>query len=624
MNRPRRLTGQQCLELLSQLAEDDSGGSGDEMDTDSNSESISPDQCVSSDSEGKSGSGTDSDTEAFEKDQVSTTQSNVQTAEADAGVQSSGRKVQNTDPSKLSLLAHSASRIVGRGRGRGRGKALSAAEPTVSVESGRDGTTWYSTRPGLSCSGRLAQHNILKEVPGPTQYARRRIKEGEVATAFHLLMDESMFRHIQNCTQNEARQRLQDNSWTVSMDELYAFVAILYARGSYGASKLDLKKLWDKTWGPSFFKDTMARDRFREIMRFLRFDVKSSRSQRLENDKFALASAVWNRFIDNCIQCYKPGTDITVDEQLFPTKARCRWTQYIASKPDKFGIKFWLASDVKSKYLVNGFPYLGRDESRPPGQRLGENVVLRLMEPYINTGRNVTTDNFFTSIKLAKDLKQRRTSVVGTMNRIRRELPASAKELSGELFSTRVFKHEEITLTVYKCKPTKNVLVLSSLHPTVAIGSNSKKKPETIEYYNNTKYGVDVLDAMAKKYTVKAGSRRWPIQVFYNCLDLAAINSWILYRAVTGKSIARRKFMELLAQELRDNYFASRDTSDNSADKAVNFNQMVTRKRRQCQVSKCKGNKTNEQCSVCQRAVCGTCAAESRKVVTCILCLKKL
>lgn len=618
-NRPRRLTGQQCLQLLSQLAEDDSGGSGNEMDTDSNSESISQDHRVSSDSESQSNA--DSEPEAVENDQVSTTQSNVQTAETDTGLDSSERNVQQTEPSEAGLRPSFTSRLVVRGRGRGRGRpiASTALEPNVSVESGRDGTTWYSTRLGLSSSGRMAQHNILKEVSGPTQYARRRIKEESVATAFHLLMDEGMIRHIQNCTQNEARHRLQDNSWTVSMDEIYAFVAILYARGTYGASKLDLKKLWDKTWGPSFFKDTMTRDRFREIMRFLRFDVKSTRSQRLEYDKFALVSAVWNRFIDNCIQCYKPGTDITIDEQLFPTKARCRWTQYIATKPDKFGIKFWLACDVKSKYLVNGFPYLGKDEKRPPGQRLGENVVFRLMEPYTNKGRNVTTDNFFTSIKLAKELKHRKTSIVGTMNRVRRELPASAKDLSGELFLTRVFKHEDITLTVYKCKPTKNVLILSSLHPTVAIASDAKKKPETIEYYNNTKYGVDVLDEMAKKYTVKAGSRRWPVQVFYNCLDLAAINAWILYREVTGKSIARRDFILLLAQELRQNYFESRNRS---ADKAVNINQVIAKKRRQCQVAKCKGNKTHEHCSVCQRAVCGTCVAHSRKVVTCVLCLE--
>ncbi len=77
--------------------------------------------------------------------------------------------------------------------------------------------------------------------------------------------------------------------------------------------------------------------------------MKSSRSQRLQTDKLALASEVWRSFIENAILCYKPGENVTVDEQLFPTKARCRFTQYIVNKPDKFRIKFWLLADVDSK-----------------------------------------------------------------------------------------------------------------------------------------------------------------------------------------------------------------------------------------------------------------------------------
>ena len=49
---------------------------------------------------------------------------------------------------------------------------------------------------------------------------------------------------------------------------------------------------------------------------------------------------VWDRFMGNNKNCYKPGANITVNEQLFPTKARCRFTQYIPNKPDKFGIQF--------------------------------------------------------------------------------------------------------------------------------------------------------------------------------------------------------------------------------------------------------------------------------------------
>ena len=38
-------------------------------------------------------------------------------------------------------------------------------------------------------------------------------------------------------------------------------------------------------------------------------------------------------------------------------------------------------SYLSSKYVINGFPYLGKDETRPTNQSLGETVVLRLMEP---------------------------------------------------------------------------------------------------------------------------------------------------------------------------------------------------------------------------------------------------
>ena len=106
----------------------------------------------------------------------------------------------------------------------------------------------------------------------------------------------------------------------------------------------------------------MSRNRFKEIFRFFRFDKKSSRSERLRIYKFALLSMLWNRFVENSIACYKPGIFLTVDEQLFPSKARCPFTQFMASKPDKYGQKYWLAADKDSKYIVNGFPYVGKDE----------------------------------------------------------------------------------------------------------------------------------------------------------------------------------------------------------------------------------------------------------------------
>ena len=70
--------------------------------------------------------------------------------------------------------------------------------------------------------------------------------------------------------------------------------------------------------------------------------------------------------------------------------------------------------------------------------------------------------------------------------------------------------------------------------------NEGKKKPETIEFYIMTKCGVDILDAMLKMYSCKVGSRRWPSAVFHNALDLALINSWIIFRKVTRINKSRR------------------------------------------------------------------------------------
>ena len=138
---------------------------------------------------------------------------------------------------------------------------------------------------------------------------------------------------------------------------------------------------------------------------------------------------------------------------------------------------------MDSKYILNAILYLGKDESRPPTQRLSENVVLHLTHPFMGKGRNVTTDNFFTSFLLAKELKKKKTSLVGTMNKVRRELPASAKCLQ-QCYSSKLMKSGDVaTLTVYQCKPKKSVCILSSLHQSVELGTSDKKKPETVEFY---------------------------------------------------------------------------------------------------------------------------------------------
>ncbi len=152
-----------------------------------------------------------------------------------------------------------------------------------------------------------------------------------------------------------------------------------------------------------------------------------------------------------------------------------------------------------------------------------------------------------TSLKLAEELKKKDTSLVGTVNRVRREVPTSATKTNSDFSTAKVFRRGDTTLNSYRCKQNKSVIVLSRMRLSVTAGSGDKRKPE---FDNSTKYGV-VVDQTARKSTGKAGSRRWPFQVLYNTLDLAAVNAWILYNDVNKMSLSRRAFILQLAEKLR-------------------------------------------------------------------------
>ena len=97
----------------------------------------------------------------------------------------------------------------------------------------------------------------------------------------------------------------------------------------------------------------MSRDRFVEIMRLLRFDLKTRRRINFLQDEFALVSQLWNSFISNCQKAFILQWAITVDEQLLLCKARCRIIQYM--KPGKFGVHYGLQLMLKTNNYTTAF-----------------------------------------------------------------------------------------------------------------------------------------------------------------------------------------------------------------------------------------------------------------------------
>ena len=365
-----------------------------------------------------------------------------------------------------------------------------------------------------------------------------------------------MLEYIRECTIDYARNVVTEKKppipdWDVSIAELKAFIGLMYLRGVLHLKGFEEDRLWSKLPGLECFSLTMSRNRYREIKSMLRFDKKSKRSQRVDKKKFALMGDIIERFQSNSQLAYSPDFSLTIDEQLFPCKTRCRYTQYMPNKPDKYGIKFWLLADLETKYCLAISPYCGADDSRT--ESLGTHVVMNLMSPYLKRGYNVCCDNFFTSVSLAEQLAVNGTTIVGTIRSYRREIPTGKPNMNlheSEFFETTMEKGNVANLVRYQTKRTKCVLLLSTMHRGCSVVSSKKNKPSSIEFYNANKCGVDLLDSMARMYSTKSAMRRWPMAVWCNILDLSGVNAWILYKKETGNMISRWDFMHTLAMDL--------------------------------------------------------------------------
>jgi hypothetical protein len=96
--------------------------------------------------------------------------------------------------------------IMNKRGGRKRMRLLSSSEEESEKNDQHisiDGTVWEEMQIG-AIPGRPTLHNIFREVPGPTGYAKRNIMKGKMKTAFSLIIDHHIMKHIRLCTIEEA------------------------------------------------------------------------------------------------------------------------------------------------------------------------------------------------------------------------------------------------------------------------------------------------------------------------------------------------------------------------------------------------------------------------------------
>lgn len=280
---------------------------------------------------------------------------------------------------------------------------------------------------------------------------------------------------------------------------------------------------------------------------------------------------------------------MVVDESMIPYRGRLLFRQYNPGKAAKYGIKlFKLCSTNGYTYAFS--VYTGRSVAANENKTIGvaEKVCRDLGHDLFGEGRTLVVDNFYTSFELAQYCLERRSHLVGTVRVNKKYFPIEvlrAKLKKGQV----VAKEDQNGIVLLTWRDARDVRMLSTRHapdmitkseynspedsnspaeststennndddddangsPANPREERSKIKPRVIHFYNKAKCGIDLSDQMASYATSLRKGIKWYRKLATELLlGTSLVNSWIVYKAATGRNIQIRKFRFEIASVL--------------------------------------------------------------------------
>lgn len=160
-------------------------------------------------------------------------------------------------------------------------------------------------------------------------------------------------------------------------------------------------------------------------------------------------------------------------------------------------------------------------------------------------------------------------------------------------------------------------------------------------FYNKTKCGVDVLDELCHNYTVQRQTRRWPMAVFMNFINVAGVAAFVIWQNVNKKfgdpiGQQRKKFLTMLSMQLTYDQIKRRSLVGLSSSIQGSIASIITgqsedgestgeppqkKVKRRCYICPRKlARKIKQCCDACNR---NTCREHSVSSLRCVNCIKK-
>jgi len=302
----------------------------------------------------------------------------------------------------------------------------------------------------------------------------------------------------------------------------------------------------------------------------------------------------------------------------------------------------WVAATCRG-YCIQFMPYLGAGSDIDPALGLGGSVVDKLVSclpDHDGSQYHIVTDNFFTSVKLLKHLKEKNVLATGTI-RVNRTEKAPLPDIR-EMEKKPRGAHEVVLdsnndIAVVRWKDNKVVTVASTYCGAAPI-SKAKRfsradrqridipQPQVVKVYNMGMGGVDRLDQNLAAYMVNHRSKKWWWPVFRFCVDVAVNNAFQLYRVQARSAHSntldflgfRRSIVDTyykryrVQHEIERMFPAARSSEDKRVQQCIRYDHfdhwIIKGKQRRCAKSACKGTTLYfcEKCGVALHPDCFT------------------
>ena len=331
------------------------------------------------------------------------------------------------------------------------------------------------------------------------------------------------------------KRKARAHSWSpTNASEMKQFLGLLFMMGV--VKKPCVEDYWstNPAMATPIFNSTMSRDRFQLILKFWHF---CNNGEMVEGDRLFKLRDVCNDLISRFQTVYTPEREVSVDESMVLWRGRLIFRQFIPGKRHKYGVKLYLLCET-SGYVWNILVYCGKMDPMS-GFGHAESVVLKLMESRLDKGHILFTDNFYTSVPLAKQLLTKKTHLCGTLRCNRKHLPDAV--VTRQLNKGDTVARKQGSIVVSKWKDKRDVLTLSTVHTGRLVKSNKKNrrgeeiiKPDCILDYNTHMCGIDRLDQILSYYSPLRKTLKWYRKVVLQVLDMAITNAFLLYKKTGG------------------------------------------------------------------------------------------